>query len=108
MGVGILRSLGVTRLGLFRMILCESVLTGIAACLLSLAFGIVAGYCGTEISRYLNMRGGQITPLVIPWLQITYGCVFTIFLCLLAAFWPAIRTGRAEPLRLLKAGRANC
>jgi putative ABC transport system permease protein len=105
--LGVLRSLGITRFGLFRMILCEAVLTGIAACLLSLAFGIVAGYCGTEISRYLNMRGGQITPLIIPWPQVLFGCAVAIGLCLVAALWPAIRTGSAEPLSLLKAGRAS-
>ena len=27
-------------------------------------------------------------------------------LCLAAALWPAVSTGRAEPLRLLQAGRA--
>jgi putative ABC transport system permease protein len=105
--LGVLRAVGVTRFGLFRMILCEAVLMGVAACLLSLGFGIVAGYCGTEISRYVNMRGGQITPLIIPWTQIGTGFAITLGLCLMAALWPAIRTGRAEPLRLLKAGRSN-
>lgn len=105
--LGVLRAVGITRSGLFRMILCEAVLMGIAACLLSLSFGVVAGYCGTEISRYTNMRGGQITPLLIPWGQISQGFALTMGLCLLAALWPAIRTGRAEPLKLLKAGRSN-
>ncbi len=104
--LGVLRAVGLTRFALFRMILCEAVLMGIAACLLSFGFGIAAGYCGTEISRYVNMRGGQITPLVVPWAQIGVGCAITIGLCLLAALWPAIRTGRAEPLSLLKAGRS--
>ena len=80
---------------------------GVAACLLSLGFGLIAGYCGTEISRYVNMRGGQITPLVIPWGKIGIGFALTVGLCLIAALWPAIRTGRAEPLVLLKAGRSN-
>ena len=80
---------------------------GVAACLLSVGFGIVAGYCGTEISRFVNMRGGQITPLIIPWTQIGTGFAITLGLCLMAALWPATHTGRAEPLRLLKAGRSN-
>lgn len=105
--LGVLRAVGVTRIGLFRMILCEAVLMGVAACLLSLGFGIAAGYCGTEISRYVNMRGGQITPLIIPWAKISIGFALTVGLCLLAALWPAIRTGRAEPLVLLKAGRSS-
>jgi len=105
--LGVLRAVGLTRLALFRMILCEAVLMGVAACLLSLGFGIVAGYCGTEISRYVNMRGGQITPLIVPWGPIGIGFAITVGLCLIAALWPAIRTGRAEPLRLLQAGRSN-
>ena len=105
--LGVLRAVGLTRLALFRMILCEAVLMGIAACLLSLGFGLLAGFCGTEISRYVNMRGGQITPLIIPWGPIGLGFAMTVGLCLLATLWPAIRTGRAEPLRLLKAGRSG-
>lgn len=104
--MGVLRAVGVTRAGLIRMILCEATLLGISACILSLGFGVVAGYCGTGISRYINMRGGQITPLVVPWPQVGIGFAMTLGLCLMAALWPAIRTGRAEPLRLLQAGRA--
>lgn len=104
--LGILRSLGVTRFGLFRLIIAEALLVGVVACLLSLGFGVMAGYCGTGITRYINVRGGQITPLIIPWTQILIGFGITLALCLLAALWPAFRTGRAEPLRLLQAGRA--
>lgn len=104
--MGVMRAMGVTRFTLFRMILCEAVLVGVAACLLSFGFGIMAGYCGTGVTRYVNVRGGQITPLVIPWLQIGIGFGLTLGLCLIAAIWPAIRTGRAEPLRLLQAGRS--
>jgi hypothetical protein len=42
---------------------------------------------------------------VIPWANPSIGCGATLILCLLAAFGPAIRTGRAEPLRSLQAGR---
>ena len=104
--MGVLRAVGVTRFELFRMILAEAILVGIVACLLSLGFGVMAGYCGTGITRYINIRGGQITPLVIPWAKLSIGFSMTLALCLLAALWPAILTGRAEPLKLLQAGRA--
>lgn len=103
--MGVLRALGLTRLGLFRLILAEALLVGAAACLLSLGFGVMAGYCGTGVTRYMNVRGGQITPLVIPWAKLSTGFAITLGLCLIAALWPAIRTGRTEPLRLLQAGR---
>jgi putative ABC transport system permease protein len=104
--MGVLRSVGVTRFELFRMILAEAILVGIVACLLSLGFGVMAGYCGTGITRYINIRGGQITPLVVPWAKLSIGFSMTLGLCLLAALWPAVSTGRTEPLKLLQAGRA--
>ncbi|MDB5341346.1 MAG: macB 7 [Planctomycetaceae bacterium] len=103
--MGVMRAIGITRFGLFRMILCEAILVGVAACLLSFAFGVTAGYCGTGITRYVNVRGGQITPLIVPWMQIGVGFLMTLILCLIAALWPAMQTGRTEPLRLLQSGR---
>jgi putative ABC transport system permease protein len=104
--MGVLRAIGVTRFGLFRMILAEAILVGIVACLLSLGFGVMAGYCGTGITRYINIRGGQIVPLIIPWTKLAIGFGATLGLCLLAALLPAVTTGRTEPLKLLQAGRA--
>jgi putative ABC transport system permease protein len=104
--MGVLRAIGVTRAGLFRMILAEAILVGVVACLLSLGFGVMAGYCGTGITRYINIRGGQIVPLVVPWAKLSIGFGATLGLCSLAALWPAITTGRSEPLKLLQAGRA--
>ena len=103
--MGIMRSLGVTRFQLFRLILAEALLIGIVACLLSLAFGAMAGYCGVGVTRYVNVRGGQITTLIIPWIPILYGFAITLSLCLIAAIWPAIRTSFKEPLTLLQQGR---
>jgi putative ABC transport system permease protein len=104
--MGVMRAVGLTRFSLFRLILCEAILVGAAACLLSFGFGVMAGYCGTGVTRYVNVRGGQIVPLIIPWMQIGVGFAITLGLCLVAALWPAIRTGLASPLRLLQAGRS--
>jgi putative ABC transport system permease protein len=104
--LGVMRAVGLTRMALTRLILAEGVLIGLVACLLSLAFGVVAGWCGTGISQYVSFFGGLETPLVIPWLRIALGLGATVALCLAAALWPAVSTGRTEPLRLLQAGRA--
>ena len=77
------------------------------ACLLSFGFGVMAGYCGTGVTRYMNIRGGMVTPLMVPWTKLLLGFGITMGLCVLAALWPATSTGRAEPLRLLQAGRAS-
>ena len=103
--MGVMRAVGVTRFGLFRLILSEAILVAVAACILSFGFGLMAGYCGTGVTRYVNVRGGQIVSLIIPWRQIGIGFSITLGLCLIAALCPAIRTGRTEPLRLLQAGR---
>ena len=103
---GVLRSQGVTRSGLLRMILAEGLLIGLITCLLSLGFGVFSGWCGTGISQHVNFFGGLAPPLVIPWAQLSLGFGMALGLCLLAALWPAFSTGRAEPLRLLQEGRA--
>jgi putative ABC transport system permease protein len=103
--LGVLRALGVTRWAMARMILAESLLIGLVACLISLAFGVLAGWCGTGISQYVSFFGGMATPLVVPWSKLALGLSVTLALCLVAALWPAVSTGRAEPLRLLQEGR---
>lgn len=103
--LGILRALGTTRGGLVRLILAESILIGLVVCALGLAFGLMAGWCGTGMSPYLSPFGGFATPLVIPWSKLALGLGTALTLGLLSALWPAFTTGRAEPLRLLKAGR---
>ena len=104
--LGVLRALGVTRWALARMILAEGLLIGLVACLLSLSFGLMAGWCGTGISQYVSFFGGLATPLVVPWGKLAAALSATLGLCLAASLWPAIRIGRAEPLRLLREGRS--
>jgi putative ABC transport system permease protein len=104
--MGVMRAVGITRWGLFRLILAEAVLIGLVACLLSFAFGVTAGWCGVGISRYVSFFGGMATPLVVPWTKLALGFAATLLLCLAAALWPAFTTGRTEPLKLLQAGRA--
>lgn len=105
--LGVLRAVGISRGVMFRMILAEGLLIGLVACGLSLAFGVLAGWCGTGISQYVYFFGGMATPLVVPWAKMSLGFGLALGLCLLAALWPAFLTARAEPLRLLQAGRAD-
>ena len=104
--MGVLRSVGLTRFGLIRLILCEALLVGLVACLLSLAFGVMAGWCGAGISQYVSFFGGMDTPLIVPWSKLSMGLGAALLLCLAAALGPAVWTGRSQPLDLLQAGRA--
>ena len=103
--MGVLRALGFTRGTLMRLVLAEALLVGVVACLLSLGFGVVAGWCGSGISQHVSFFGGLLPTLVVPWSKLALGLGGALALCLLAALWPAVRTGRAEPLELLQAGR---
>lgn len=103
--MAILRSIGTTRGELVRLVLAEAFLIGIVTCLVSLIFGLIAGWCGVGMSRFGGFFGGPPV-FVIPWLQLALGFSLALVLCLAAALWPAIRTGRAKPLALLQAGRA--
>lgn len=105
--MGVLISLGYTRSMLLRLILAEGLLLGVAACLLSLGFGIMAGWCGSGISQYVSFFGGMQPPLLIPWAKLTTGIGAALLLCLIASLWPALQTGRKPPLQLLQAGRAT-
>lgn len=103
---GVMRSIGVTRSQLARLVIAETILIAIAACTLSLLFGLVAGWCGVGMAQFGGWFAGPPS-FMIPWGQLSIGFAITIGLCLLAGLWPAIRTGRAEPLELLQAGRVT-
>jgi putative ABC transport system permease protein len=104
--LGVLRALGVTRGTMARMILAEGLLMGIVACILSLSFGLMAGWCSTGISQHAGIYGGLATPLVVPWGMLAAALSATLGLSLAASAWPAIWIGRAEPLQLLGEGRS--
>jgi ABC-type antimicrobial peptide transport system permease subunit len=100
--LGVLRSLGVTRLGLVRLIMAEAVLISIAAIVISVGFGVVAAWCFIGLMRYTSFFGGFVSPLTIPiyWLSIGFGV--TLILCFLAAIGPAIFAGQTETSKLLR------
>ncbi|PQO38476.1 ABC transporter permease [Blastopirellula marina] len=105
---GILRAVGLRRMGLVKLVVSEAILIGLVASGLSLAFGVLTGWTCLGLVRYVSNQWfeGVATPLVIPWSSLVFGYVLTFTLCFLAALWPAISSGRTEPLSLLQAGRA--
>lgn len=105
--LGVLRAAGVTRSGLVRLVLAESLLVGCVACFLGLAAGLIGGWCGAGASSLAGMWGGMDAALVLPLTKVLPGLFLTLFLCLVAGAWPALRIGRAEVLDLLQAGRGG-
>jgi putative ABC transport system permease protein len=100
--LGVLRSLGVTRCGLIRLILAEALLISLAAIVMSLGFGIIGGWCFIGLMRYVSFFGGFVSPLTIPVYWLSIGFIVMLGLCFLAAAGPAITAGRTETSKLLQ------
>jgi putative ABC transport system permease protein len=105
--MGVLRSIGFTRGTLVRLVIAEGILIAAIAGIISLAFGILAGWCGAGISRYVSFFGGMDLTLTIPWLEVVAGIIAVHLLAALAAFYPAYRIGKPKPLELLQQGRGS-
>ena len=101
--LGVLRSVGLTRSALLRLILSEALLVGIVGCALGLLAGSVLAIDAREMARFVM---GVVVPVAIPWGLIIIGTAVVMAMALLASVWPATNVAMAEPLSLLQAGRA--
>ena len=100
--LGVLRSLGVTRWGLVRLMIAEAILISLAAIVISLTAGTIGAWCFIGLMRYVSVFGGFISPLVIPATYLMIGFGMTVAFCTLASLFPAIFAARAEPTSLLR------
>src|SRR5439155_20234627 len=100
---GVLRSIGVTRGQLLRLVMGEAMLLGIVGCTL----GLTAGMLMSADARQLSLISlGLSFPLYIPWRYIWLGVGIVMAATGLASLWTAVAVSRQEPLALLQAGRA--
>ncbi|HBT77739.1 MAG TPA: hypothetical protein DEB39_12630 [Planctomycetaceae bacterium] len=99
---GVLRSLGVTRCGLVRLILAEAMLISLAVIVISLGVGTIGAWCFIGLMRHVSAFGGFVSPLTIPIYWLSLGFLVTLGFCFLAAIGPAVLAGRTEPTRLLR------
>jgi putative ABC transport system permease protein len=100
---GVLRSIGVTRGQLLRLVLAEAALLGVVGCVLGLVAGMEMSFDARLLS---SVSLGLVFPLFIPWGYIFIGVGSILLVTALASLWPAISVARQEPLALLQAGRA--
>jgi putative ABC transport system permease protein len=101
---GVLRSIGVTRSGLLRLVMAEALLLGIVGCALGLIAGIEMSFDAHQLSLLIL---GYNPPIAVPWGIILIGTAVVLFVALIASIAPAITVARTEPLELLQAGRAS-
>lgn len=102
--LGVFRSLGLTRGALARLIISESMILGMVACALGVSAGLLLAFNAREMA---DMLLGYSPPLSPRWWPIGLGVFITMAVSILASIFPAIQVARAEPLKLLQAGRAS-
>jgi putative ABC transport system permease protein len=100
---GILRSIGVTRTQLLRIVLVESLLLGFVGVVLGLSAG---GLLALNAKQELQILLGYNPSFTIPWGIIGAGAGIVMLISLLAGLWPAVSVARSQPLSLLAAGRS--
>jgi putative ABC transport system permease protein len=102
--IGVLRSVGLTRGALLRLVLAEAILLGLIGMILGLACGAEMAIDARQFSAGVL---GYLPPPVIPWGYIAIGSIAVMFVSAAAALWPAWSVANTEPLSLLQAGRAS-
>ena len=100
---GILRSVGVTRSQLLRLVLGEAILLGLVGCVLGVIAGFWMSVGANGLSRHIL---GHVIPMDPPWKIIFVGVGLVMLTAILASIWPAASVATDEPLELLQAGRA--
>ncbi len=101
---GVMRAVGMTRWAIIRAILVEAILIGVVASIASFSFGFLAAHGVLKLGQ--SMFGSFDPPLVLPFKGLALGFGLTLALCMAAAIYPAIKTGRTETLKLLQGGRS--
>jgi len=101
---GIMRSIGVTRSQLLRLVLAEAVLIGLVGVAMGLGAGLLIAVNAQELMTVII---GYNAPLIIPWPMISVGAGLVMLVSIVASIAPAISVARSEPLALLQSGRAG-
>jgi putative ABC transport system permease protein len=101
---GVLRSIGVTRSQLLRMVLAEATLLGLVGVMLGLSAGALMSLNARGLSAILV---GFVPELAVPWTIVWVGSLAIMVISLAASLGPALGVARTEPLELLQAGRAS-
>jgi putative ABC transport system permease protein len=101
---GILRSIGVTRSQLLRLVIAEAILLGLVGCALGVPAGLQLAIDAEAVQVAVT---GYAPPLFIPWNFVALGAGVILAVAILASLGPAILVARTQPLDLLQAGRAS-
>jgi putative ABC transport system permease protein len=102
--LGVLRSLGLTRGELLRLIVAESLLLGLVASVLGVTAGLLMSLNANGLTWKIM---GYRPHIQIAWDAVLDGVAIIVGVALAASVMPAIKAAREEPLALLQTGRAG-
>lgn len=105
--LGILRSCGLTRFGVARLAVAESLLLGLAAVPVAAFVGAAGAWIMLEVASVVGYRldfAGIKPEFTIPWAWLSPGWIATAIVCSLAALWAGWHVGRVSPATLLATG----
>ena len=102
--LGVLRSVGLTRGHLLRLVLAEATLVGVVGAALGCVAGAIFSVDGHAMTR---IAVGYESAIVVPWGIVSLGVGVVMAVAVLAGLWPAVSVARASPLSLLQGGRAG-
>lgn len=100
----VLRSIGVTRSVLLRLVLAESLLLGLVGATLGVLAGLLMA---VNAWRFYDIVLGFRPPLTLPWNLVGVGAGIVAVSSLLASLAPAVSTARSDVLSLLQGGRGT-
>lgn len=102
--LGVLRSIGVTRGQMLRMIVAEGILLGLVGCVLGLGAGLLMSLDANGLGVKIIGYG---PPIDVPWDKVGVGVGIILAVAFLASLFPAASAAKEEPLSLLQAGRSG-
>lgn len=100
---GVLRSIGVTRGQLLRLVIGEAALLGVVGVGLGLTLGL---HMSINAKRLTVLTVGFNADMFVPWGIVLVGVATVLLISFLASLVPAMQVARAQPLDLLQAGRS--
>lgn len=109
--IGVLKSIGATKVHVIRIFLVESALIGFIGGILGLLVGVVGSksmnfIASFVLKNYLKMPAENLSELpsmtVIPLWLVVFAIVFAVFISVIFGLYPAVRASKLSPVEALR------
>ena len=105
---GVLRAIGTRPFGVFRLIILESTLLAILACLLGAVFALPMNYwmqtVGFELPQPIDMGGIEFSYMLgeVSWFSIGMPAIVLLLSTIVVSIFPAVRAASISPLQAMQ------